>query len=158
MTPRPGPAGPRRRLAAVVLLGLLPWTAVVLEEGVSLVFSFGLVSTDPLHFVDLYDYLFVHTAGLPRRLQAWPAGVLLYAGALASATSGIRDVEDPRLTGGLLLFAGVAHAQVAYGLYRTYGAGGPLVVPLGAAATWTVVWWYYWPLVRRRGLGPPAER
>lgn len=127
---------------------------LVFEEGISLVFSFGLLNTAPVRFVDLYEYLFVYTAGLPRRLQAWPAGVALHVGALGSAMAGLWDREDPRLTGGLLFVAGLTHARVAYGLYRTYGGSGPLVVPLGVLVTWGVVWWYYWPLVRRRGLRP----
>ena len=142
----------RRRLLAVLLVGCLPWTVLVLRDGLGLVFSFGLVNTSPLHVVHLYDYLFVHTAGLPRRLQAWPVGVVLHAGALACAVGSLWDREDPRLTAGLLLLAGVAHAQVSYGLYRIYGGVGPLVVPLGALATWTVVWWYYRPRVQERGL------
>jgi uncharacterized protein (TIGR04206 family) len=143
---------PRRRVLAVVALGVLPWTVVVLDGTLSLVFSFGLVDSASRHLVALADYLFVHTAGLPARLQAWPLGVLLYACALASATAGLWDREDPRLTAGLLLLAGVAHARVSLGLYRAYGPSGPLIVPLGALATWAVVWWYYWPLVRDRGL------
>ncbi|MFW5963276.1 MAG: TIGR04206 family protein [Natronomonas sp.] len=145
----------RRRLLAVFAVGLLPWTVLLVGE-TTFVFAFGLVSLDPLHLTNVYEFLFVYTDALPRRLQAWPAGILLYAGALASATAGLRGFEDPRLTGGLLAFAGVAHAQVSYGLFRTYGL--PLselpVLPLGAIASWAVVWWYYWPLARQKGLGP----
>jgi uncharacterized protein (TIGR04206 family) len=144
-----------RRLLAVGLLGLLPWTVIVAGRETSFVFAFGLVSTNPLHLTDLYSYLFVYTAGLPRRLQAWPAGVLLYACALVSALMGLVDYEDPRLTGGLLFFAGISHAQVAVGLYRAYGFGsGVVVLPLGAVATWAAVWWIYWPAMKERGLGP----
>lgn len=146
-------SSPERRVVAVALLGLLPWTVVLLEGEASLVFGFGLVNTNPPTLVNLYDYLFVYTDGLPRRLQAWPAGVLLHAGALVSALGGLRRLEDPRLTGGLLVFAGLAHAQVALGLHASYGAtAGIVVVPLGAAAAWAAAWWYYWPLVRERGL------
>ena len=144
-------AGPRRRLLAVIAVGLLPWTVIVFGRQSTLVFSFGLVNLDPLHLTNLYDYLFVYTDGLPRRLQAWPAGVLLHAGALASALGGIRAFEDPRLTGGLLFFAGIAHVQVSFGLYRT----GLFVIPLGAVASWVVVWWYYWPLIRETGATTP---
>jgi uncharacterized protein (TIGR04206 family) len=150
---------PRRRALAVLVAGLLPWTVLLLEAGASLVFAFGLVNTDPLHLVTIYDYLFVHTAGLPRRLEAWPVGVVLHAGATACAVldywSG--DGVDPRLTGGLLVVAGFLHAQVAIGLYRSYGAGGPLVVPLGALGCWTVAWWYYWPLVGERGIASTGD-
>jgi len=151
-------SSPRRRLAVVLLATLLPWTVVLFGDEATFVFSFGLVNTNPPRLVNLYDYLFVFTDGLPRRLQAWPAGFFLHAGALASASTGLRDAEDPRLTGGLLLFAGFAHAQVAAGLYRTYGgAAGPLVLPVGALVAWAVVWWYYWPLVRKRGLVTERE-
>mgnify|MGYP000026499584 FL=1 len=145
----------RRRLLAVLAVGALPWTVLLVGQ-TTFVFSFGLVSLDPFHLTNVYEFLFVYTDALPRRLQAWPAGILLYAGALTSAVAGLWDFEDPRLTGGLLAFAGVAHAQVSYGLFRAYGL--PLselpVLPLGAIASWAVVWWYYWPLARRKGLGP----
>ncbi len=149
-------SSPERRLVAVASLGLLPWTVLLFDGEASLVFGFGLVNTNPPMLVNVYEYLFVHTGSLPPRLQAWPAGIVLHAGALASAIGGIRGLEDARLTGGLLAFAGVAHAQVAYGLHRSFmGAGGSVaVVPLGTLATWAVVYWYYLPLARERGLGP----
>ena len=151
-----GGSSPGRRLVAVASLGLLPWTVILLDGEASLVFGFGLVNTNPPMLVNVYDYLFVHTGRLPRRLQAWPAGIVLHAGALASAAGGLRSFEDPRLTGGLLVFAGLAHAQVAYGLHRAFtGPGGAVaVVPLGSLATWAVVYWCYLPLARERGLGP----
>ncbi|WP_336134023.1 TIGR04206 family protein [Natronomonas amylolytica] len=148
-------ASPRRRLLAVLAVGLVPWTVVLVREP-TFVFSFGLVSLDPFHLTNVYEFLFVYTEVLPRRLQAWPAGLLLYAGALASAIGGLRGYEDPRLTGGLLAFAGIAHAQVSYGLFWTYGL--PVselpVLPVGAVASWLVAWWYYWPLARQKGLAP----
>jgi uncharacterized protein (TIGR04206 family) len=147
-------ASPRRRLLAVLAVGFVPWTVLLVREP-TFVFSFGLVSLDPLHLTNVYEFLFVYTEVLPRRLQAWPAGILLHAGALASATGGLYGYEDPRLTGGLLSFAGIAHAQVSYGLFRTYGlpVSDLPVLPVGAVASWLVVWWYYWPVMRNRGLG-----
>lgn len=149
-------SSPKRRVVAVALLGVLPWTVLLSADGASFVFAFGLVNTGPVGFTNAYDYFFVFTGDLPERLQAWGAGILLQAGALASATAGLREYEDPRLTGGLLGFAGVAHARVAYGLYRTYAGTGAsaVVLPLGALAAWTVAYWYYWPPARERGLGP----
>jgi uncharacterized protein (TIGR04206 family) len=146
----------RRRVLAVCLLGLLPWTVIIAGQEATFVFAFGLVNTNPFHLTDLYSYLFIYTAGLPKRLQAWPAGVLLYAGALVSTLIGLVNREDPRLTGGLLFFAGVSHAQVTFGLYRAYGFGasGTLVLPVGAVATWAAVWWVFWPAMKERGLGP----
>ena len=145
-------SSPGRRLVAVASLGLLPWTVILLDGEASLVFGFGLVNTNPPMLVNVYDYLFVHTGRLPQRLQAWPAGVVLHAGALASAAGGLRSFEDPRLTGGLLVFAGLSHAHVAYGLYRVYGMSPATVLPVGMLATWAVAWWFYWPLIRERGL------
>ena len=149
-------SSPGRRFVAVASLGLLPWTVILLDGEASLVFGFGLVNTNPPMLVNIYEYLFVYTDRLPQRLQAWPAGVVLHAGALASAIGSFRGLEDVRLTGGLLVFAGLAHAQVAYGLHRTFTGpgGGAVVVPLGALATWAVVYRYYLPLARERGLGP----
>ena len=148
-------SSPRRRLVAVAFLGLLPWTVILLDGEASLVFGFGLVNTNPPMLVNVYEYLFVYTGRLPQRLQAWPAGVVLHAGALASAIRGLRGLEDARLTGGLLAFAGVAHARVAYGLHRAFMSpgGAVAVVPLGSLATWAVVYWYYLPLARERGFG-----
>ena len=145
-------SSPGRRLVAVASLGLLPWTVILLDGEASLVFGFGLVNTNPPMLVNVYDYLFVHTGRLPQRLQAWPAGIVLHAGALASAAGGLRSFEDPRLTGGLLVFAGLSHGHVAYGLYRAYGMSPATVLPVGVLATWAVAWWFYWPLVRKRGL------
>jgi len=150
-----GPS-PNRRFLVVALLGVLPWTVLHSAEGTSFVFSFGLVNTDPLGVTNAYEYFFVFTAALPGRLEAWALGIIFYAGAIASACAGLVRREDPRLTGGLLVLAGIAHARVAYGLYRVYAGSGTsaVVLPVGALAAWAVVWYCYWPLARDRGLGP----
>jgi uncharacterized protein (TIGR04206 family) len=70
-----------------------------------------------------------------------------------SAVGGPLSVEDPRLAGDLLVFAGLSHGHVASGLYRVYGERPATVLPIGALATWAVAWWFYWPLARERGLG-----
>ena len=136
----------RRRLLAVLVLALVPWT--LLSGGVlTLVFPFGLVNTTPLHLTPLVDYL-RYTGGfaaLPSFLQAWPTSVLLYLGALGSAFGGVVGREDRRVTGGLLVLAGLAHAGLAVGFLRM----GRLAVPLGSLFALALAWWLYWPAIRR---------
>jgi uncharacterized protein (TIGR04206 family) len=137
---------PRRRLGALLLVGLLPWSVVLTPGALTVVFAFGLVTPDPLHVTDLYSYLFVHTRGLPQFLLAWPVGVLLYLGALASAVSGaVVDREDHRLTAGLLVLAGLTQVTLAIGMGRRLGTAA---VPVGALGLWAVAWWFEWPAIR----------
>ncbi|MFC6732354.1 MULTISPECIES: TIGR04206 family protein [unclassified Haladaptatus] len=133
------------RLLALLAVGLLPWTVILLNGQFTLVFSFGLVNTNPLHLTNLYDYLTRFTLGLPRSLQAWPASTLLYLGALVSAATGFLGREDRRLTGGLLVFAGGAQFYLTIGLIASLGNR---VFPLGMVALWTVAWWFYGPDLR----------
>ncbi|MES3518471.1 MAG: TIGR04206 family protein [Natronomonas sp.] len=147
MSSEPTHPTPGRRLLAVAFVGIVPWTVLLLGREATFVYWFGLLNTNPLELTNLYQYLFVFTDGLPRRLEVWPVSVALYAGALGSAAAGLRDFEDPRLTAGLLVFAGVAQLQLAYGLLGL----GSVAVPVGTVLMWTVAWWYYWPLIRERG-------
>jgi len=132
-----------RRLLALVGLAALPWTVFATGD---LVFSWGLVSTSPLHVTTLPDYLLVYTRGLPRRLLAWPVGVGLYLLAVASAALGLAapSFEDRRVTGGLLVLAGASHLWFSLGMSRT----GLLAVPSGTLALWTAAWWFHWPDLR----------
>lgn len=132
-----------RRLLALLALAALPWT--VLTSG-DLVFAWGLVTTDPIHLTTLSDYLLVYTRGLPNRLLAWPIAVLLYALAVGNATLGTLapNVEDRRVTGGLLGLAGLSDLWFALGL-RTPGL---LAVPVGTVLLWTAAWWFHWPDLR----------
>lgn len=135
-----------RRLLPLLLVGLLPWTVILVNGQFTFIFSFGLVNTNPLHLTNLFDYLTRFTLGLPRSLQAWPASTFLYAGALVSAATGIVDHEDQRLTGGLLVFAGGAQFYLTIGLIVSLGNR---VFPLGMIALWTVAWWGYAPALKR---------
>jgi len=139
---------PRRRLLAHLALGLVTWTVLV-GSGVTLLFPFGLVNADPLHLTLLDDYLrFARGfAALPRYLQAWPVSVGCYLAALASALTGVVWREDPRVTGGLVVLTGLSHATVAVGLSRGIGR---LALPVGPVLAFAIVWWWYWPAVRRR--------
>ncbi|MFB6160147.1 MAG: TIGR04206 family protein [Haloferacaceae archaeon] len=138
---------PGRRLLAVLALAVLPWSVQTFRGGaVTFLFPWGLVTVPPLHVTTLADYLFVYTAGLPDYILAWPTSVLLYALALASASAGLLDREDPRVTGGLLALVGVAQLSVAWGFSvqpaRT-------AWPTGTLACWAVAWRCYRPLVGR---------
>lgn len=125
--------GSRRRVVALLALLALPWTLVVSPNGTTLVFPWGLVNPSPLAVTTLYDYLLVYTQGLPDRLLAWPASVLLYAGAIASALGEpVVGREDPRVTAALLVLAGLNHGVFALGL----SGNGTAAVPLGTGLLW----------------------
>jgi uncharacterized protein (TIGR04206 family) len=120
-----------RRLAAVVALGLVPWTVVVYPGGLDLIFPWGLVDPASRSVVDLYTYLFVYTGGpatLPDRLLAWPIASAVYGFGTLGVALGLRGYEDRRVTAGLLFVAGVAHLQVTLGLRRI----GADAYPVGA--------------------------
>jgi len=134
-------ATPRRRLAAVLALGLVPWTVILIRDQATLVFAFGLLNTSPVELVWLTEFLALG-GRLPRTPELLLASVALYAGAIASAAGGVAGREDPRLTGGLLALAGVAHLGVSYSVLHRI-AYTPL--PVGALLLVACAWWYYWP-------------
>lgn len=128
------------RLAAIVAVGLVPWSLVFAGSELTLVFSFGLVDPVPLYVTDLLTYTFVYTRGLPEFLIAWPVGVVLYAVALASAVSGqVLGREDRRVTALLLVVVGLTQVSFAWGFSRRLDT---LAVPVGALGCWAVVWWF----------------
>ena len=131
-----------RRLLALVVVGLLPWTVLVGPSGVELVFLFGLANPATAHFVSLPAYLFVLTSGLPDRLLAWPASTLLYAGGLVSEVADRRPGGDVRLTARLVGLAVLAHLGFAIGVVAREGA---TVLPVGPVAAGLVLWLFYWP-------------
>ena len=141
------PPAPRRRLLALLALGIVPWTVVV-EGDVTLLFSFGLVNANPLHLTPLDDYLrFAQGfAALPEYLQAWPVSVGCYLAAIASALGGVAWREDRRVTGGLVVLTGLSHVGVAIGLSRGIGR---IALPLGPVLALAIAWWLYWPAIRR---------
>lgn len=131
-------ATPHHRLAVLLALALVPWTVILVGDTVTLVFPFGFVQVDPPGLVPLPELL-ARGGGLPRNPALLPASVALYVGALASATAALVDREDPRVTGGLLAFAGLAHHGVAYSVLHRV-AYTP--VPLGALLLLACAWWY----------------
>ena len=141
-----------RRLAAIAGLAVLPWSLVFAGSELTLVFSFGLVDPRPFYFTDLYSYLTLFTAGLPRFLESWPIGVGLYVLALGSALSGVVfDREDRRVTAVLLILVGATQLSFAWGFSRRLAQ---FAIPVATIYAWAVVWWHDWDsltgLVERR--------
>ncbi|MFC4549222.1 MULTISPECIES: TIGR04206 family protein [Halorussus] len=138
----------RRRTSIFALLATLallfvPWTIL---GGRDFVFLWGLATLDPVHVTTITDYLFVYTAGLPRRLLAWPVSSLLYLLAVGSAAGGLLvGREDRRVTAGLLVLSGVSHLWFALGMVRRSTL---VAIPLGTVLVWAVAWWFYWPDLR----------
>ncbi|MFY4812506.1 TIGR04206 family protein [Haloarcula sp. AONF1] len=137
--------GPRRRLVAVVVAGLVPWTVVVVGTDLTLVFSFGLFNTNPPELLSVYSYFVRLTDALPQFIESWGSGVLLYAFALASAVAGVVWREDVRLTALALAGAGLTQLPVFLGFNRRLNY---VAVPVGSLVLLIMVWWYYLPAIR----------
>ncbi|WP_302081373.1 TIGR04206 family protein [Salinibaculum rarum] len=142
-----------RRLAAILAVGLLPWSLVFAGDELTLVFAFGLVDPQPFYLTDIVTYVTVYTRGLPQFLEAWPLGVGIYVLAIASAISGILfDREDRRVTALLLVIVGLTQLSFAWGFSRR---NYTFAVPLGTLLCWTVVWWFDWKTLR--DLAPASQ-
>jgi uncharacterized protein (TIGR04206 family) len=120
----------RRRLAVVLLAGLLPWVVVTWPSGWYPLFSAGFVHLDPLTVTSLPAY-HARVGGIPPHLSAWPTAVVLYLGAVLSA---LFDDPNPRLSAGLLVFAGLSVLLLASSLSDQRGI---LAVPLGTVWLWS---------------------
>jgi uncharacterized protein (TIGR04206 family) len=137
--------GPRRRLIAVVVAGLVPWTVVLIGAELTLVFSFGLFNTNPPELLSVYSYFIRFTGALPQFIESWGSGVLLYVFALISAVVGVVWREDVRLTALALAGAGLTQFPVFLGFNRRLNY---VAVPVGSLVLLAVVWWYYLPAIR----------
>ncbi|MBX0294637.1 TIGR04206 family protein [Haloarcula nitratireducens] len=146
-------AGPRRRLFAVVVAGLVPWTVLFVGGELTILFTFGLFTTSPPELLPIYDYFFRFTRRLPRFIESWGTGVLLYLLALASALSGAVWREDPRITALSLVGAALSQIGVVLGFSRRIGY---VALPVGTVVLLGVAWWYYWPLLGFSADGEPA--
>ena len=135
---------PRRRLVALLALGIVPWTVVFVGDQVTLFLTFGVLNTDPVEFTFLLTW-FAGGGRLPRNPELLPLSYLFYLAALASAAAGLWDREPPRLTAGLLVLAGVAHLGVSYSVLHRIAY---LPVPAGALLALALAWWFYWPDLR----------
>jgi len=134
-----------RRLAAVLALGVLPWTVAVAGT-VTFVFPFALVDPNTGAVTPIVDYYVQYTTTLPQYLRTWGIGVGCYLGAVASVVSGrVFGREDRRVTAGLLVLAGLTQLSLAHGFSRQPGR---FAVPIGTILCLAVVWWYDWPAIR----------
>jgi len=144
----------RRAVAPLAVLALLVTPVTVFADGprTTLVFAWGLVNVTPetpgslVHAYTIVEYFGnprQSYGSLPASLQAWPLALGLHLLAVASAlVGGLSGREDRRVTGGLLVLAGIASLWVTLGLASrvaaTVGTEAGLVVPVGALATWLV--------------------
>lgn len=135
----------KRRLLAILALGIIPWTVVTTDGFVSLVFPFGLVTPDPFHLLTIFDYLRFSGGQVTQYIDTWPIGALLYVGTLVSAVVAAFGYENPRLTGGFLVFTALSQIPFVIGFSRRleYTA-----FPVGTVLMLVVAWWFYWPAVR----------
>lgn len=140
----------RASFVVLLLLVALPWSVQTFTRGggTTFVFAWGLFNTQPPNATYIWDFFLRYTQGLPGYIYAWPVSVLCYLGAVVSGFVGlVFGREDPRVTGGLLVVAGVAQLSLARGFsvqpYRT-------AWPLGTVAFLVVAWWLYWPAAKRR--------
>jgi uncharacterized protein (TIGR04206 family) len=128
---------------------VLPWSVQVFTRAdATLLFPWGLVNTNPPGVTNLYEFLFVYTAGLPEFILAWPLSVVCYLVGVASVAAGLATGrEDRRVTAAALVAAGVAQLSLAWGFsvqpYRT-------AWPTGTVVLWAVAL----VLARDRGVLP----
>ena len=136
---------PKRRLLAVLAVGILPWSLVTTAGATTIFHSVAFVNlAGPQNAINVYEYVFVFTDGLPEYILSWPIGLAIYAAALVSATLGLSDREDPRLTAGLLVLVALTQLNFTIGFASRPGY---FAVPIATFTVLALVWWAYWPLV-----------
>jgi uncharacterized protein (TIGR04206 family) len=133
----------KRRLLAILVLGIIPWSVITTGGFVMLVFPFGFVNVDPWHLLTLPEYLRFSGGLTTRYIGMWPIGTLLYAVTLVSAVSGVFGYEDRRLTGGFLVSTALSQIPFVLGFAQRlkYSA-----YPVGIVLMFVVAWWFYWPV------------
>lgn len=160
--------------AAVLALLFVPITGLRADAGdYTFVMLWGFLNTAPLdpsapvHVYTIREYVAAQPrpfGSLPASIQLWPVAFAFHLIAGASAAAGlVFGREDRRVTGGLLVLAGVASLSVAYGLALRAGVGVDLgllsVLPVGAVVTWTVAGLLYRRDLRRVVADPgPVSR
>lgn len=142
---------PAHRLVALSLLTVVPWTLLLVGgDPTTLVFPLAFLSVESVTVLWLWEILRLG-GGLPRNPLLLPLSAVLYLGALASAAVGLADREDPRLTAGLLVLAGLSHLGVAYSLVHRLRY---TPIPAGVMLVFVAAWWFYWPELRALALAP----
>jgi len=169
-TPSPGTSSLGAVLAIAALL-FVPVTAVAAgPDRLTLVMQWGFlhlvtpVADAGPHAYPLWRFFAEQPrsfASFPKSIQAWPLALGLHAVALASALLGLTvGREDRRVTGGVLVLAGIATFWVTLGVAHRFGVGLDAslltVLPIGAAGTWAVAGVVYRADVR--AIFSPAER
>lgn len=136
------PHSARVRVAAVLAVGLLPWTVVYTRGFVTLLTSVALVDPATLDATTVVAYLGYTRGEPPSFMFSWVVGTLLYVPTLGSVALSLLDREDERVTAALLVLLGLTQLSVAIGFIQrpTYVA-----VPVATAACWTVAWLGYRP-------------
>lgn len=144
--------GGSRRLRAVLVLALVPWSVQVFARGdVTFLFAWGLLNTNPVNVTTLSEFLFRYTQGLPDYILVWPIGVGCYLVAVGSAVLGrVRGYEDGRLTAAALVLAGVTQLELARGFSVQPGR---VAWPVGTVALWAVAGYVYYVHATRRDAG-----
>jgi uncharacterized protein (TIGR04206 family) len=137
----------RRVLAAVLSCGLVPWSIQTFSASSVpfLRFAWGGLSFTPVVYArTLPEYLALSGSPL---VFPWVVATACWLLAVASASLGLADREDPRVTAGLLVLAGAVNASVAlrFGIQPTRTA-----YPVGTVALWAVAAWRYRAWTRER--------
>ena len=132
-----------RRFLVAFALGLVPWTVLVAADP-TFVFAFGLLNADTRSLVWVHDDLRLSPYGRSAAIDSWLVGAGVYVAALASALGGVHGREDRRLTGGVLVVAGVSQVPLVGAFSRRPGT---LALPFGSALLLVAAWWLYWPAV-----------
>ncbi|QHS17275.1 TIGR04206 family protein [haloarchaeon 3A1-DGR] len=153
----------RAALAAAVGLLAVPVTVIVDGDAYTIVSLWGLVTVAPgpggetvVSGYPLWRYLLDHPlsfGALPASIRAWPLALAFHLLAIGSVGTGVLwDREDRRVTGGLLVLAGIASLSVALGIGSRYGLGTPsavgTVVPVAAICAWACAIALYGPALR----------
>lgn len=136
---------PRLRLAIILVLGIVPWTVILIGETLTLVSPVGFFDVSTGRILPIWTLL-SQGGGLPRAGDLFPASFLLFVGAIGSGVGEVLAsrvgwrVGDPRVTAGLLTLAALTHLSVSYAVVHRLRYT-PL--PVGVLVVLGTVWWLY---------------
>jgi uncharacterized protein (TIGR04206 family) len=146
-----------RRLMALALLAVVPWTVVDYGSGFNVVFLWVSVAQRPFSYLPVWEYVLqvdVPLRTLPWRLLGWPVATALFALAAVVEAIGRRvDRDWPLLGAGLLVLAAVVHLRTTRGFDRT---SPEFAVPVGPLLVFVLVWWAYGDAIVDRLVGDDA--